>query len=161
MSLLPTKIRALFVCILVGPDYRGNAKKYILLSKKLGCGENFEYLGPLYGQDKYDAIESADGHLMPSFSEGFSMSLLDIMACSKPSLLTSGCAMNYFSEDDFFVRCEPYPQDIARGLEEFLARQSDWVIMGQNARRMVEQKFNWSMIADVMLENYSRISGDK
>ena len=161
VSLLPTKIRALFVCILVGPDYRGNAKKYILLSKKLGCGENFEYLGPLYGQDKYDAIESADGHLMPSFSEGFSMSLLDIMACSKPSLLTSGCAMNYFSEDDFFVRCEPYPQDIARGLEEFLARQSDWVIMGQNARRMVEQKFNWSMIADVMLENYSRISGDK
>lgn len=157
VAMLPKSLRERFVCVLVGPDYRGNGAKYLELSKALGCQDNFDYIGPLYDQEKYDAIESADAHIMPSFSEGLSMSLLDTMACGKPSLLTSGCNMNYFIQNDFFVRCEPHPQDVARGLEELFARQSEWGVMGENARRLIGEKLNWQKIADVMLDNYKRI----
>ncbi|HEY6872883.1 MAG TPA: glycosyltransferase family 4 protein [Geobacteraceae bacterium] len=159
VALLPTEIRELFVCILVGPDYRGNAAKYLSLSAELGCRDNFDYVGPLYDQNKYDAIQSADAYVMPSFSEVFSLAMLDAMGCGKPCLATSGCGYNYFIKSDFFVACEPYPQDIARGLEELLARRDEWPTLGRNARRMVEEKFNWPTITDVMIENYARISG--
>jgi poly(glycerol-phosphate) alpha-glucosyltransferase len=156
-SMLSVEQRNSFVCILVGPDYRNNAAKYTELAEKLGCSENLDYIGPLYNQDKYDALESADLNVMPSFSEGFSMALLDAMACGKPSLLTSGCNMNYF--DDFFIRCEPYPQDIAFGLKEILNHKNEWAKMGEVSRMLVETKFNWSTITDEMINNYRRIVG--
>jgi glycosyltransferase involved in cell wall biosynthesis len=157
VAMLPIALREQFVCVLVGPDYRGNAAKYAALAQELGCSEQFDYIGPLYGQDKYDAIESADVNVMPSFSEGFSMALLDTMACAKPSLLTSGCAMNYFYDFDFFIRCEPYPQDIERGLQEIFKRQQDWQLMGNNARKLVNTELCWDSITRVMLSNYKRI----
>jgi glycosyltransferase involved in cell wall biosynthesis len=156
-AMLPIELRKQFVCVLVGPDYRGNAKQYSGLAKELGCADNFDHIGPLYGQEKYDAIESADVYVMPSLSEGFSMSLLDAMACAKPSLLTSGCSMNYFYNFDFFVRCEPYAQDIARGIEKIFQRQNDWHIMGSKARKLVENELQWYNITKGIINDYKRI----
>ncbi len=159
VGLLPSSRRERFTCILIGPDYQHNAATYMELCDTHGCRENFDYIGPLYGQEKYDAIESADAYVMPSFSEVFSLAMLDALACGKPCLATSGCGYNYFIQDDFFIRCEPYPHDIARGLEELFGREADWPAMGKNGRRMVEEHFNWPAITDVMLDNYKRITG--
>lgn len=161
VALLPNSLREQFVCIFVGPDYRGNAEKYLSLSRELSCRNNFDYIGPLYGKTKYDAIESADVYIMPSFSEVFSLAMLDAMACGKPCLATTGCGYNYFIKKNFFVNCEPYPQDIAHGLRELFDRQDEWLVMGQNSRCMVEERFNWPKICDVMIKNYSRIAGRK
>jgi glycosyltransferase involved in cell wall biosynthesis len=158
VSSLPRSQRDRLVCILVGPDYRGNAAKYIALSEQLGCRENFDFVGPLYGQPKYDAIESADAYVMPSFSEGFSLAILDALGCGKPCLVTSGCGFNYFASSNAFIRCEPYPQDIARGLHELLSREPQWAAMGDTARKLVEDHFNWAAVADVMIDNYQRIA---
>ena len=159
VAMLPITLRERFVCILIGPDYRGNAAKYLALSEALGCRDNFDYIGPLYREAKYDAIESADVYVMPSFSEVFSLAMLDAMACGKPCLATSGCGYTYFLSHDFFVPCEPYPQDIARGLRELFVRQDEWPAMGRNAQGLVEEELNWPRIADVMLANYARIIG--
>ena len=86
------------------------------------------------------------------------MAILDAMACGKPSLLTSGCAMNYFYDENFFVRCEPYPQDLALGLQELVARRAEWPMMGARAQELVASKFNWSAIASKMITNYRRIA---
>jgi glycosyltransferase involved in cell wall biosynthesis len=156
-SLLPAAIRDHLVCVLVGPDYKGNAAKYLALGQELDCAANFDYIGPLYDQQKYDAIESADLFVLPSFSEVFSLAMLDAMACAKPCLVSSGCGYNYFIRDDFFAPCEPYPQDVAFGIQEILGRRADWPQMGRNGRQAIEQKFNWRSIAQVMIANYSRI----
>lgn len=160
-SMLTEIDRRQLVCVLVGPDYKGNAAKYLALAQSFGCSENFDYIGPLYDQQKYDAIESADLYIMPSFSEVFSLAMLDAMACAKPCLVTSGCGYNYFNHDDFYVPCEPYPQDIAFGIQEILGKRSYWQKMGLNGRRAIENKFNWKSIAQVMIKNYARlIKGD-
>lgn len=156
-ALLPAAAREQLVCVLVGPDYKGNAAKYMALAKQLGCADNFDYIGPLYGQEKYDAIESADVFVLPSFSEVFSLAMLDAMACSKPCLVTSGCGYNYFIKEDFFVPCEPYPQDLAFGIDETLRHRGDWPQMGRSGRQAIEQHFNWPCIAREMITNYSRI----
>jgi glycosyltransferase involved in cell wall biosynthesis len=158
VAILPPEDREELVCVLVGPDYRGNAAKYLALANELGCAENFDYIGPLYDQEKYDAIESADFYVMPSFSEVFSLATLDAMACAKPCLIASGCGYSYFMREDFCVQCEPYAQDIAVGLRQMLGLRSEWDRMGANARRTIEQHLNWASIARVMIQNYSRIT---
>ena len=156
-ALLPAAVKEQLVCVLVGPDYKGNAVKYMALAKVLSCADNFEYIGPLYGQDKYDAIESSDVFVLPSFSEVFSLAMLDAMACSKPCLVTSGCGYNYFIKEDFFIPCEPYPQDLEFGLQEIFRRRGDWPQMGRRGRQAIERYFNWPSIAQEMITNYSRI----
>ena len=161
LAMLPAQLLELFVCVLVGPDYKGNATKYAALARELGCADSFDYVGPLYGQEKYDALASSDVYLMPSFTEGFSMALLDAMACAKPILLTSGCSMSYFHSYDFFVRCEPYPQDIAIGIKEIFSRRADWASMGANGCNLVSSQLSWESITRNMILNYRRIiSGD-
>jgi glycosyltransferase involved in cell wall biosynthesis len=157
VSLLPSDLRDQFVCVLVGPDWNGNAEQYAAFADKLRCTNNFHFVGPLYGQDKYDALESADAYVMPSYSEVFSLAMLDAMACAKPCLATSGCGYNYFIGDNFFVACEPYAQDIAVGLQELFDRREEWPIMGANGRTVVDRDLNWKGIAKVMIDNYSRI----
>jgi glycosyltransferase involved in cell wall biosynthesis len=158
VSMLPPAVRDCVAIICVGPDYRGNAQRYAALAAELGCAVNFDFVGPLYGQAKYDAIQSADAYVMPSFTEGFSMSILDAMACGKPCLLTAGCSMNYFHDKGFFVRCEPYAEDLARGLEQLLARRADWSLMGARAQELVASKFNWDAISREMISNYRRVA---
>ena len=157
ISLLPHEIRNTFVCVLVGPDYKNNSKKYITLSKELNCQDNIDYIGPLYGQEKYDAIESADAYIMPSLTEVFSLAILDAMACAKPCLITSGCGYNYLETKKINVVCEPYPQDIARGLEELLSIKELWGIMGKEAQQLVQKELNWEAITSIMIKNYKRI----
>ena len=157
VSILPQRLRDEIALVLIGPDYKGNAARCLDLARNLGCSANLDYIGPLYGQQKYDAIESADLYALPSLSEVFSLATLDALACSKPCLIASGCGYNYFSKDDFHVSCEPYAQDIAAGIEEILARQADWQRMGRNGRQAIAEHFNWQSIAQVMIANYSRI----
>lgn len=159
VSLLDKSTREQFVVILVGPDYRGNAAAYKKYAEKLGCEENFDWIGPLYNQEKYDAIYNFDAYVMPSYSEGFSMSILDALACGKPCLLTRGCNMTYFNQPpkDFFVMCEPYPQDLAKGICELLEKRSQWPQMGGHAKQWIESDFNWKKIAQTMKHHYEQL----
>jgi glycosyltransferase involved in cell wall biosynthesis len=157
VSILPEKIKHELIFILIGPDYKDNAVKIRKLTEDLNCGDCFDHIGPLYDQKKYDALQSADVFILPSFSEGISLAMLDAMACGKPCVLTSGCGMNYYMNGDFGIRCEPYAQDISRGIIEIYNQKSNWNQMTLSAQAAVANIFNWKQIASTMIENYSRI----
>jgi len=157
VSLLPVPMAQRLNITMVGPDYKDNLKKYHAYCRELGVAENFDFTGPLYGSEKYDAIRAADFYVMPSHSEGMSLALLEAFASARPALLTSGCGMNYYRDRDFFVTCEPYGQDIATGLQEMMERQADWAKMGARALQAVRDIFNWRSVAEKMGEEYKRI----
>ena len=98
---------------------------------------------------------------MASDSEGFSMSIIDAMACSLPMILTSGCNMKYLSDEKFYLMCEPYPQDLSRALEYFLDHIQDMPKLGQTARMVLEENLHWKQIVKVMIDNYKRIINTK
>lgn len=157
VAMLPVSIRDQLAVVMIGPDYRGNKAKYEALATALGVRDNFDFVGPRYDQKKFDAIESADFYVMPSFSEGMSLAVLDAMVCSKPGVMTMGCGLNYYLERDFFVPCEPYAQDIARGIAALFDRRADWPGMGERARALCLDTFNWNAIAGSMVRHYERI----
>ena len=157
LSLLPKEIRDKMAFVLVGPDYSNNATIYQKYAKDLGLEDAYCWIGPLYGKDKYSAITSADGYIMASHSEGFSMAIIDAMICGKPMILTSGCNMNYLAESSFFIKCEPYPQDIARAMISYYEMGEKRYMLGEKAKEIAFKDLLWDKIAIEMKENYQRI----
>lgn len=159
IAMLPPSVRSQFVFVLIGPDYKDNAHKYEQLADQLGIEGHFHWLGPLYGADKYHAMHSSDGYIMASDSEGFSMAIIDAMACGLPMILTSGCNMKYLSDDKFHIMCEPYAQDLSRALHELITMpQEARQLLGHKAKNVLETKLYWEHIVPTMIANYKRIS---
>lgn len=157
ISMLPKEKQEKLAFVLIGPDNKGNAVRFDKLAKDLGVKDSYYWLGPLYKDDKYNAMLSSDGYIMASDSEGFSMSIIDAMACSLPMILTEGCNMKYLSKDNFYLMCEPYPQDLARSIEVFLSDAHAMKIFGERAKKVLEENLHWKQIVKVMEENYKRI----
>jgi glycosyltransferase involved in cell wall biosynthesis len=157
LSLLPKELKNKIVFVLVGPDYKHNADRYQKYAKDLGVDDAFYWMGPLYGNDKYSAISIADGFIMASDSEGFSMAIIDAMICGKPMILTSGCNMNYVDESSFFIKCEPYPQDLARAIINYYKMGEKRYKFGEKSKEIAFKNLLWDRIIIEMKENYQRI----
>lgn len=157
ISILPKAVKDKVSLILAGPDYNGNKRKLVREAEELHISQNIRVMEAVYDKDKYDLIESCDVYIMPSLSEGISMAILDALACGKPCILTKQCGMEYYLNRNFFFMCEPYAEDIARAVREMFDNSQALVEMGLNARTMIQDVFNWSIIAEQMIENYIRI----
>lgn len=157
ISMLPENKKDDLAFVLIGPDNKCNAARFESLAKELGICDNFYWIGPLYNDDKYNAMLSSDGYIMASDSEGFSMAIIDAMACGMPMILTAGCNMKYLNDKPFYLMCEPYAQDISRSIEYFLDNPDEMKMLGTTARLVCERELHWSKIVENMIENYKRI----
>lgn len=155
---IPREIMNNLVFIFIGPDWKGNKSKYIEMANNLNCKDNVDFVGPLYDKDKYDAIESLDFYIQPSFSEVLSLAIPDAMACKKPIITTTGCGYNYLIQDyKFGLLCEPYPYDISLAILDMLSRKNEWANMGNNGLLCVTEQLNWKSISQTIIEGYKRI----
>lgn len=160
-QLLPDIVRQQVHFIFMGPDHKSVKEKLIKLCIKCSCSESFEFGDAVYNREKYEALNSLDLYIMPSSSEGLSMAILDAMALGKPMILTRGCNMTYEYKNDFFQMCECSSPSIAHAIKIMIDRKQDWDGMGSNARRLIEQKYNWAYIVRQLTKNYKKIISSK
>lgn len=158
IAMLPKDVRDALTVSLVGPDHKGTEARIKALAAQLGVDDCIEFLGPVYGPEKYDAIESADLFILPSVNEVFALAMLDAMACAKPCLASHGCGYTPFAEEDFFIGFEPTPEGISAAIQEMFEKRQEWPRMGKNAKSVIDRKLNWDAISRTMIDNYRRIA---
>lgn len=161
VSMLPKTVKEQIVMILVGPDYKSNVAKYLKLAEQLGCREQFDWIGPLYDNDKYNAIESFDVYVMPSYTEVLSLSVPDAMVCKKPIIVSSGCGYNYLLQDyKFGLLTESYPYDLCQTILSLLEKKDEWKSMGEEGYRCIQEQLNWESIIINVIDGYKKILCD-
>lgn len=161
IGLLDNSIKEKIVVIIIGTgekSYIDNLQKLIIDS---GLQENFIFAGPIYGEEKYNALSSLDVYIHPSKGEVVSMAVKEAMACCKPCVITRTSYISYFQYNDSFIMVEPYADDIKRGIITIIENSSKWSQMGQNGKSLIEKEFNWKIIAKEMLKYYSKYSRHK
>ena len=122
---------------------------------ELGLTRRITYLGHLAGERARCAWGAADAFVLPSYSEGFSMAILEAMACRLPCVFTTTCHFPEAAAAGAAIVIKPDFAGVTQGLCELLERTTaERRQLGENARRLVEARYTWDHQANRLAAVY-------
>jgi glycosyltransferase involved in cell wall biosynthesis len=134
---------------IAGPDEQGHLAKIQALARSLGLQNEVVFTGPVTGHSKVQLLYSSDLFILPSYSEGFSMSILEAMACERPVLATLACNFPELSASQAGWECEATAEALAASLKIALGTSDlERQQRGAIGRRMVETRYTWASVID-------------
>ena len=140
---------------IVGPDdgYLTELEDKI---KEYSLEENVIITGPLYNEEKQEALVDCDLFVMPSKYESFTTSGLEAMACSKPLVLTKNNHIHDWVDGNVGLACEDNKDSLRESIEKILFDEELSLIFARNGQKLIKEKYNWDIINNQILEIYNR-----
>jgi glycosyltransferase involved in cell wall biosynthesis len=118
------------------------------------------FVGPQFGAAKHQWFQRCDAVILPSFSEGLPMGVLEAWAHAKPILMTPQCNLpeGFLAGAAFSIL--PQPDAIVVGLDR-LFRTDHQVLeaMGSRGLAIVSARFAWPKIAAELKSVYYWMAG--
>lgn len=143
---------------IAGWDDRGHLATLVRQIADLGIGTSVSVHGPAFGADKERLLREADAFVLPSFSEGLPMSVLEAWAYRLPVLMTAQCNLPEGFTAGAAVEITTDPEPLSRKLKIALLDE-DLHPMGEAGRALVEERFSWSHVARQHLAVYEWLVG--
>lgn len=127
-------------------------KRFVFDNKLEDC---IEFIGPIYGENKVKEYCRANAFILPSFSEGLPMTVLEAWAYKLPVIMTEFCNIPEGFSSNAAIFIKPTPQSIADGLERLAKmNEPDLEVLGDNGYNLVNKKFRWDHIAKQTIKLY-------
>jgi poly(glycerol-phosphate) alpha-glucosyltransferase len=147
------------------------------------------FTGPAFGEQKDQLLRAASAFILPSFSEGLPMSVLEAWAYGLPVLMTDHCNLPEGFANNAAIRIGTDVESIAAGLRTLFAAPTsappasglppsqslqcpdrpltsdlrpltpDLQSLGRNGRALVERQFTWPQVARQTQEVYDWVLG--
>jgi glycosyltransferase involved in cell wall biosynthesis len=146
--------------LIAGNDENGYQEELQTAIRLRRLEADFEFVGPVEGERKWELYRSADLFVLPSHSENFGLVVAEALACGVPVITTKGTPW----QDLEIHRCgwwteigaEPLANALraAMGLTDGERRE-----MGERGRRLVESKYTWPRVAEQMKAVYEWMLG--
>ena len=115
----------------------------------------FLFLGPQFGDAKAACYHHCDAFILPSFSEGLPMVVLEAWVNSKPVLMTPQCNLPQGFQHGAALTIDPTPESIAAGLDSFFRlTDQERAAMGNRGYALAAEHFTWPRIATQMKSLY-------
>jgi glycosyltransferase involved in cell wall biosynthesis len=146
--------------VIAGPD-EGMLATLKALMNEFNLAGRVTFTGMLTGNEKLAALASADLFTLPAVGEGFSMAVLEAMACGLPVLLTPGCNFPEVVEAGAGMVVPREIGALGEALRALLIDGERRVSMGRLARELVQERFTWPQVVAQMIEVYRRVSDQK
>jgi glycosyltransferase involved in cell wall biosynthesis len=144
--------------VVAGPD-DGARSDFVRRVAAAGLADRVHVPGAVYGPEKLSAVAGAACFCLPSRQEGFSVAILEALACGTPAIVSDAC---HFPEVAEVGAGEVVPLDataIAAALGRVLADAGRRERMGEAGRGLVAARFTWPAIAARTIETYAGMVG--
>ncbi|MGC4036270.1 MAG: glycosyltransferase [Chitinophagaceae bacterium] len=131
------------------------------MAQNSGVGSSVKFIGGQFGDDKINCLRNADAFILPSFSEGLPIAVLEAWAHRLPVLATEYCNLPEGYERNAALRIDTNPDDIASVLKRlFSMNEEERNTIGENGYQLVKEKFTWQKVADDTMQLYNWITGN-
>lgn len=133
---------------IVGPDEGGYLAEVREMLAKSGTADSVQFFGSVRGAGKVAAFRSADLFVLPSYSEGFPVAVVEAAAHRLPCVITDECNFPELAEADGAWECSPTAESFAAALElALMADDAEREQRGKHGRALVETQYTWPSIA--------------
>jgi glycosyltransferase involved in cell wall biosynthesis len=137
--------------IIAGPDEGGYLATIKSLISQLKLESNTTLPGPVTGQTKLDLLKEADLFILPSYSEGLPVAVLEAMACHLPVVATHEANIPELETEGGGWLCETNIDSVHQKLSQALeCSEAEQKSRGLAARALVERRYTWPGISAVI-----------
>ncbi len=148
--------------VIAGPDFENTQARIEELIDSLNIGRSVTFTGMLGGEMKWSALAASQVFVLPSYSEGLSVSVLEAMGAARPVIITEACNLPEVAEHDcgWVIPAQVAP------LQAALSEVLNWTTChlqttGSNGKRLVEDRFSWPVVGRQMNSLYRWLEGGR
>lgn len=139
-----------FVFVGINDGMRSKLEEYVS-SHSL---DNISILGYLPEREKNAALCAGDVFILPSYSEGQPISVLEACAAKTPVIISRQCSVPAVDQYDAGRIINPTSAELAEALEDLMSDPEKRNRCARNARRMVQEQFKWEYVVDELVKLY-------
>jgi glycosyltransferase involved in cell wall biosynthesis len=141
--------------VIAGPDAENTRAALERMVDDLNLRNCVTFAGMLPGPRKWSALAASHLFVLPSYSEGFSVAVLEALGMGLPVIVTHPCHIPEVSRHRCGWAIEPELAPLEGALEEFLQSSSQATAqMGQRGQALIHERFRWPVIGGQMAEVY-------
>ena len=146
--------------VLAGPDFEGTRARMTALVEQEALGESVLFTGMLRDDLKWSALAAAEGFVLPSFSEGLSVSVLEAMGVGLPVIVSEQCNLPEVADLEAGWVIPAAAGPLKQALEALLENSPQTnAAIGARGRDFVRRRYTWSVVARQMDEIYDWVQG--
>ena len=143
--------------VVAGPDEDNTLTEIKTILKSQGALEKAVFPGMLTGEQKLEALSAADIFALTSYSEGFSVALLEALSAGLPLVITDECNFPEVGDSRAGFVVRPNDSETASALMSLLDSADLRREMSENGRRLVRSNYTWERIAEKMFTLYENV----
>ncbi|MGB2705792.1 MAG: glycosyltransferase [Candidatus Omnitrophota bacterium] len=147
-----------FVFVVAGSGSRDYEVKINNLLSASDIHSRTHCVGFVQGRTKELFLQGADIFVLPSYSESFGLAVLEAMACRLPVVITDRVGI-YTDVKEYgagiVTRCDA--GEAAWAIGKLLNDENLRKSMGENGKRLAEERFTWDKVADKLVGVYREI----
>lgn len=150
------------VLLVAGPDEEDGRRQMESILRYEGVSEKVVFAGMLSGEDKMAALALADLFVLPSYSEGFSIAVLEAMAARLPVVITKACNFPEVAEHGAGFVVDPSREATTGAIGKLLSDPYLRTSMGERGRKLVSEHYTWQASSAIIADLYrSLVAGNK
>jgi glycosyltransferase involved in cell wall biosynthesis len=141
--------------VIAGPDERGYKKVLESLIEQVGIRDRVLLPGMVTENGKAALFANADIFTLPSFSEGFSISIAEALGYGRPVIITTSCYVPEVEEGRCGLIVQPDIDALAQALSNLMGDSGLREACSLNTRKLAAEHFTWEAVIRESLAFYS------
>jgi poly(glycerol-phosphate) alpha-glucosyltransferase len=147
-------LAARWILVIAGWDDGGHQATLMRIVRENHLEHDVLFPGPLFGRDKERALRYARAFILPSFSEGLPVGVLEAWSFELPVLMTQFCNLPQGFDSGAAFKIETDSVSLSNSLSCVLTDEDALRVAGQRGKKLVERFFSWRVVAGQFVALY-------
>ena len=144
--------------VLAGPDFEATRSAIEQRIQARNITDRVRFTGMLTGAQKWSAFRAAEAFVLPSYSEGLSVSTLEALGMGLPVIVTAQCNLPEVQEFNAGWQVQSEVGSLASAIEEWLTAPTDRSrAMGRRGQALVQERYTWEAVGGQMSDLYDAV----
>ena len=154
-ALLTPALRSLDWVLVVAGSTEDSAYAAKCRELSEGISERTFWVGHVSGSAKAAMLAAAHVFVLPSFQEGFSLSILEALSVGLPVIVSRQCNFPELTDSNAGLIVDTTPSEISQAISWMLAQKREYLeAAAASGRELIDRRYSWSLILQELLNTY-------